>query len=158
MEHSGTFETPSGRFGLVASRFNGFIVEHLVAGARDALLRHGVAEKNIDVVHVPGALEIPLIIKHLAERGGYVALIALGAVIRGETSHYDIVCQQSARGIAEVSLSTGIPVINAILTTNTVEQAVNRAGAKQGNKGAEAALAAIEMVNLIARLPDPKRP
>lgn len=150
---SGNFSTPPCRFALVAARFNAFVVEPLIAGAIDGLTRHGVAEGAIDVARVPGALEIPLVVKKLAESGKYGAILCLGAVIRGETDHYDIVAHQSAKGIADVGLAAGIPVINAILTTNTVEQAVNRAGAKQGNKGFEAATVAIEMVQLLGQLP-----
>lgn len=153
-DYSGDFSTPNGRFALVAARFNAFVVEHLIAGARDGLLRHGVAEGAIDVVYVPGSLEIPLVVKRLAASGRYAAIVCLGAVIRGETSHYDIVAGESAKGIAQIAISAEIPIINAILTTESLEQAINRAGAKQGNKGFEAALAAIEMVNLLARLSD----
>lgn len=149
----GDLRTPKGRFALVAARFNTFIVDHLVAGAKDGLVRHGVKEADIDVAYVPGSLEIPLIARRMAESGQYAAVLCLGAVIRGETGHYDIVAQQSARGIGDASLATGVPIINAILTTNTVEQAVNRAGAKQGNKGFEAAAVAIEMVNLLGKMP-----
>lgn len=149
----GDLKAPKGRFGLVAARFNTFIVDHLVAGAKDGLIRHGVSEAEIDLAYVPGSLEIPLVARRMAESGRYAAILCLGAVIRGETGHYDVVAQQSARGIADASLVTGVPIINAILTTNTVEQAVNRAGAKQGNKGFEAAAVAIEMVNLLPKLP-----
>jgi 6,7-dimethyl-8-ribityllumazine synthase len=153
----GNFSPPAGRFGLVAARFNWFVVQHLVAGAIDGLRRHGVEEANIDTVFVPGSLEIPLAARRLAASGRYAAVIGLGAVIRGETSHYDVVVQQSARGLADAAFQTGVPVINAVLTTDTVEQAVNRSGAKQGNKGFEAAAAAVEMVNLLAQLPTPAR-
>lgn len=149
----GDFQPPKARFALIAARFNAFVVEHLIAGARDGLVRHGVAPEEIDLVYVPGSLEIPLIARRLAERGGYAAIVALGAVIRGETDHYDIVAHESARGIAQAAQQTGVPIINAILTTDTLEQAINRAGAKQGNKGFEAATVAIEMVNLLERLP-----
>lgn len=148
----GDFSTPQGRFALIAARFNAFIVQHLVAGAQDALVRHGVAEDDVDVVYVPGSLEIPVVAKRLADRGRYAAIICLGAVIRGETDHYDIVASESAKGIAAIAHQTGVPIINAILTTNTVEQAVNRAGAKQANKGFEAGVCAIEMVNLLSKL------
>ncbi|QDU60845.1 6,7-dimethyl-8-ribityllumazine synthase [Planctomycetes bacterium Pan216] len=150
---SGGFQTPKGRFGLIAARFNSFIVEHLVAGAQDGLRRHGVADANVDTIHVPGSLEIALVAKRLAESGEYAAVICLGAIVRGETDHYDVVVRESAKGLTQVALETGIPVINAVLTTHTVEQAVNRAGAKAGNKGFEAAVAAIEMVNLLEALP-----
>lgn len=152
-EYSGELRAGEGRYALVASRFNSFIVDQLVNGATDGLMRHGVAAEKIDVARAPGALEIPLIAKRLASSGAYVAVIALGAVIRGETSHYDIVANNSAKGIADASLSTGVPIINAILTCDTLEQAINRAGAKAGNKGFDAAAVAIEMVNLLAKLP-----
>lgn len=151
--YAGDFRTPVGRFALVAARFNGLIVKQLLEGARDGLVRHGVAEDAMDVVYVPGSLEIPLVAQRLAQSGAYAAVIALGAVIRGETSHYDIVAGESARGLARIALEIGVPVINAILTCENVEQAVNRAGVKMGNKGYEAAVAAIEMINLLASLP-----
>src|SRR5262249_40227922 len=125
----------------------------LVAGAVDGLKRHGVADEAIDVVRVPGSLEIPLVAKRLAASGAYAAVICLGAIIRGDTDHYDHVAAGSASGVAEAGLSTGVPVIFGILTCDTLEQAINRAGAKSGNKGFDAALAAIEMVNLIGQLP-----
>lgn len=152
---SGNLAAPSGRFALVAARFNAFVVEHLVAGARDGLLRHGVAEDSLDLFHVPGSLEIPMVAKALARSGRYRAILALGAVLRGDTSHYDIVCQLSAKGIADAAMETGVPIVNAILTTDTLEQAIQRAGAKQGNKGFEAAAVAIEMANLLGQLPPP---
>jgi 6,7-dimethyl-8-ribityllumazine synthase len=151
--YEGTFATPPGRFALVAARFNGAIVENLVAGATDALLRHGVADENIDLVRVPGSFELPLVAQKLASSGRYEALICLGAVIRGDTGHYDHVAGEAASGVARVALATGVPVIFGVLTCDTVEQAVNRAGVKSGNKGFEAALTAIEMVNLLWQLP-----
>jgi 6,7-dimethyl-8-ribityllumazine synthase len=153
--YEGDFATPPGRFALVAARFNGFIVEHLVAGALDALRRHGVAEDALDVVWVPGSYEVPLVARRLATIGGYAAIVCLGAVIRGETDHYDHVAGEAARGIAQAALATGVPVIFGILTCDTLEQAINRAGAKAGNKGFEAGMTAIEMVNLLRRLPAP---
>src|SRR6478609_1819351 len=150
----GTFATPPGRFALVAARFNGAVVEQLVAGAIDGLTRHGVADEAIDVAYVPGSFEIPLAAKRLAASGRYAALICLGAVIRGETGHYDHVAGEAAGGVARAALATGVPVIFGVLTTETLEQAINRAGAKAGNKGFEAALAAIEMVNLLRALPE----
>jgi 6,7-dimethyl-8-ribityllumazine synthase len=150
----GTFAPPPGRFALVAARFNHFVVEHLIGGASDALKRHGVAEDAVDLIWVPGSFEIPLVAKKLAASGRYAALICLGAVIRGDTDHYDHVAGEAAKGIASASLSTGIPVIFGILTCDTLEQAINRAGAKAGNKGFEAALTAIEMVNLLRKLPE----
>jgi 6,7-dimethyl-8-ribityllumazine synthase len=153
MLYEGSFAPPSGRFALVAARFNSAIVDALVAGAVDGLKRHGIADEAIDVVRVPGSLEIPLVAKRLAASGGYAAVICLGAIIRGDTDHYDHVAAGAASGVAEAALSTGVPVIFGILTCDTLEQAINRAGAKSGNKGFDAALAAIEMVNLIRQLP-----
>jgi 6,7-dimethyl-8-ribityllumazine synthase len=150
----GNFATPPGRFALIAARFNGVIVEQLVAGAVDALKRHGVADSAIDLVRVPGSFEIPLVAERLASSTRYAAIICLGAVIKGETDHYDFVAGEAAGGIARVALSTGVPVIFGVLTCDTLEQALNRAGAKAGNKGADAALAAIELVNLLRALPD----
>jgi 6,7-dimethyl-8-ribityllumazine synthase len=148
----GDFSAPQGRFALIASRFNAFVVEHLVAGAEDVLRRHGVDEKAIDLIRVPGSFEIPLVAQKVAASGQYAAVICLGAVIRGDTGHYDHVAGEAAKGIAHAALSTGVPVIFGILTCDTLEQAINRAGAKAGNKGGEAAGTAIEMVNLLARL------
>ncbi len=154
MIYEGTFAPPPGRFALVAARFNHFVVEHLVGGATDGLKRHGVADDAIDLVWVPGSYEIPLVAKRLAGSGRYAALICLGAVIRGDTDHYDHVAGEAAKGIAQASLATGVPVIFGILTCDTLEQAINRAGAKAGNKGFEAALTAVEMVNLLRKLPE----
>ncbi len=151
--YEGTFATPSGRFALVAARFNQFIVDQLVAGALDGLKRHGVADDAIDLVWVPGSLEIPPLAQRLAASQKYAAVITLGAVIRGETGHYDHVASGAASGVAQAALTTGVPVIFGILTCDTVEQAINRAGGKSGNKGFDAALAAIEMVNLLGKLP-----
>jgi 6,7-dimethyl-8-ribityllumazine synthase len=151
--YEGSFSTPPGRFALVAARFNHVIVDQLIAGALDGLRRHGVADDAIDLVRVPGAYEIPVIAQHLAEGGAYAAVICLGAVIRGDTSHYDHVAGAAASGIAQAALATGVPVIFGVLTCDTLEQAVNRSGAKSGNKGFESALAAIEMVNLLKQLP-----
>jgi 6,7-dimethyl-8-ribityllumazine synthase len=149
----GDFAPPPGRFGLVAARFNSLVVEPLVAGAIDTLRRHGVADDAIDVAWVPGAFEIPLVARRLAASQKYAAVLCLGAVIRGDTDHYDHVAGGAANGIAQAALATGVPVIFGLLTCDTLEQALNRAGAKSGNKGADAALAAIEMVNLLRRLP-----
>jgi 6,7-dimethyl-8-ribityllumazine synthase len=151
--YEGTFAPPPGRFALVAARFNQFVVEHLVSGALDCLKRHGVADDAIDLVWVPGSYEIPLVARRLAAGGGYAALVCLGAVVRGETGHYDHVAGEAAKGVAQAALATGVPVVFGILTCDTLEQAINRAGAKSGNKGFEAALTAIEMVNLLRRLP-----
>ncbi len=136
------------RFGIVASRFNDFIVSKLVEGARDGLVRHDVADDDITLAWVPGAFEIPSVAKKMAESGKYDAIICLGAVIRGATSHYDYVCAEVSKWIASVSLQSGIPVMFGILTTDTIEQAIERAGTKAGNKGYDCALGAIEMVNL----------
>src|SRR5438309_1879123 len=151
--YEGTFAAPPGRFALVAARFNHFIVEHLVRGALDGLQRHGIAEENIDLVWVPGSFEIPPVAKRLAGAGKYAGVICLGAIIRGDTDHYDYVAGEAAKGVAQAALGTGVPVIFGILTCDTLEQAINRAGAKAGNKGFEAALTAIEMVNLLRQLP-----
>jgi 6,7-dimethyl-8-ribityllumazine synthase len=150
---AGTFAPPQGRFALVAARFNQLIVNQLVAGARDALCRHGVPDDAIDLVWVPGSFEIPLVARRLAGSGQYRAIIALGAVIRGETDHYEHVATATANGTAQVSLSTGVPVIFGVLTCDTVEQGLDRAGGKAGNKGFDASLAAIEMANLLEQLP-----
>ena len=137
------------RVGIVAARFNEFIVNKLVGGAMDALLRHDVREEDIDLAWVPGAFEIPLSAKKMAESGKYDAVICLGAVIRGATSHYDLVCNEAAKGIAHVSLDSGVPVLFGVVTTENIEQAIERAGSKAGNKGYDSAMAAIEMVNLV---------
>ena len=149
----GSFAPPPGRFALVAARFNQFVVEHLVGGARDALRRHGVADDAVDLAWVPGSYEIPLVAKRLAAGGRYAAVVCLGCVIRGDTDHYDYVAGEAAKGVAQASLATGVPVIFGVLTCDTLEQAINRAGAKAGNKGFEAGLTAIEMVNLLRQLP-----
>jgi 6,7-dimethyl-8-ribityllumazine synthase len=149
----GTLAPPSGRFALVAARFNSLVVDNLVAGALDALKRHGVADDAVDVVRVPGAFEIPLVAQRLAASKIYAAIICLGAVIRGDTDHYDHVAGQATAGVARAALETGVPVVFGVLTCDTLEQAMNRAGAKAGNKGFEAALTAIEMVNLLRQLP-----
>ncbi len=151
---SGDLTPPPGRFGLVAARFNQVVVEQLVAGAVDGLKRHGVADDAIDLVWVPGSYELPFIARRLAMTGRYAALIGLGAVIRGVTDHYDHVAGEAARGIAQAAQTSGVPVIFGVLTCDTLEQAINRAGAKAGNKGFEAALTAIEMVNLLHKLPE----
>lgn len=137
---------------IVAARFNEFISSKLISGAVDALRRHDVPEENIDLAWVPGAFEIPLATSKLAESGKYDAIICLGAVIRGSTTHYDYVCSEVSKGIAQVSLSTGLPVMFGILTTETIEQAIERAGTKAGNKGFDCAMGAIEMVNLLREL------
>jgi 6,7-dimethyl-8-ribityllumazine synthase len=137
------------RIGIVAARFNEFITSRLVGGALDGLRRHDVGEDSIDVAWVPGAFEIPLIAKKMAKSGKYNAVICLGAVIRGSTSHYDYVCNEVSKGIAAVSMETEVPVMFGVVTTENIEQAIERAGTKAGNKGYDCALGAIEMVNLI---------
>ena len=137
------------RVGIVCARFNEFIVNKLLGGAMDALVRHNVAEDDIHVAWVPGAFEIPLIASKMAKSGKYDAVICLGAVIRGSTSHYDYVCNEVSKGVASVSLETGVPVMFGVLTTENIEQAIERAGTKAGNKGFDCAVGAIEMVNLI---------
>ncbi|HCY1805278.1 TPA: 6,7-dimethyl-8-ribityllumazine synthase [Staphylococcus aureus] len=134
---------------IVVSRFNDFITGRLLEGAKDTLIRHDVNEDNIDVAFVPGAFEIPLVAKKLSSSGNYDAVITLGCVIRGATSHYDYVCNEVAKGVSKVNDQTNVPVIFGILTTESIEQAVERAGTKAGNKGAEAAVSAIEMANLL---------
>jgi 6,7-dimethyl-8-ribityllumazine synthase len=140
------------RFGIVVARFNDFVVEPLLRGALDALRRHGAVDKQIEVVRVPGAFDLPLAARKLALSRRYEALIALGAVIRGQTPHFDYVAGECASGLARIALESGIPIAFGVLTTDTVEQAVDRAGGKAGNKGADAALAALEMANLLRRL------
>ena len=140
------------RVGIVASRFNEFITSKLLSGALDGLLRHEVREDDVHVAWVPGAFEIPLVASKMAKSGRYDAVICLGAVIRGSTSHYDYVCSEVSKGLAQASLSSGVPVLFGVLTTDTIEQAIERAGTKAGNKGAECAQGAIEMVNLIRAL------
>lgn len=148
----GNFATPKGRFAIVAGRFNGFVVEPLVAGARDALVRHGVKDDDIELIRVPGAWEIPFAAQKAAASGKYAAVIALGAVIRGATPHFDYVAGECAKGLAKAGMDTGVPVAFGVLTTDSIEQAIERSGTKAGNKGADAALAALEMVNLYGQL------
>jgi 6,7-dimethyl-8-ribityllumazine synthase len=140
------------RFGIVVSRFNSFITERLLAAAVDALERAGAGNKDVTVVHVPGAFELPLAAKKLAATGKYDALIAIGCVIRGETSHYDYVCSETSRGLQLAQMDTGVPVLFCVLTCDTLEQAIDRAGLKGGNKGFEAGLAAIEMGHLSRKI------
>ncbi len=144
------------RVAIVAARFNDTIVNRLVEGANDGLRRHGVDPGSIDLVWTPGAFELPVVAARLAAGGGYDAVITLGAVIRGATGHYDFVAGQCAAGVARVSLDTGVPVVFGVLTTDTIEQAVERSGTKAGNKGFESAMTAIEMANLLAGLPKPE--
>jgi 6,7-dimethyl-8-ribityllumazine synthase len=148
----GTLTPPPGRLAIVASKFNRAVVDRLVEGALAGLKKHGVADESIDLVRVPGAFEVPFVARRLIDTGRYVAIIALGAVIRGDTDHYDYVCQEAASGVARVALETGIPVIFGILTCDTEEQAMDRAGGQEGNKGYDAAVAAIEMANLLEAL------
>jgi 6,7-dimethyl-8-ribityllumazine synthase len=150
----GDFATPPGRFAVVAARFNAAVVDALVAGALDALRRHGVADDAIDVVRVPGSFEIPLVAQRLAGSRRYAAVVCLGAVIKGDTDHYDHVAGSATSGVAQAALATGVPVIFGVLTCDTLEQAVNRAGGKAGNKGFEAAVTAVEMVNLLRKFPE----
>lgn len=140
------------KFCIIVARFNEFISSKLLSGAIDELMRHGVKEENIDILWVPGAFEIPLIAKKSAETGKYNAIITLGAVIKGSTSHYDYVCAEVSKGVASVGLETGIPVIFGVLTCDNIEQAIERAGTKAGNKGADAAKSAIEMSSLISKI------
>jgi 6,7-dimethyl-8-ribityllumazine synthase len=140
------------RFGIVVSRFNSFITERLLSAAVDALERTGAASKDVDVVHVPGSFELPLTTKKLAATGRYDALIAIGCVIRGETSHYDYVCSETARGLQLAQMDSGVPIMFCVLTCDTLEQAIDRAGLKGGNKGFEAGLGAIEMASLSRKL------
>lgn len=151
----GTLVDAGGRYAIVAARFNDFIVGRLVEGAIDALIRHGASDGAITVVRVPGAYEIPLVCQKLAASGRYDAVIALGAVIRGSTPHFDYVASEVAKGVAGASWNSGVPVIFGVLTTDSIEQAIERAGTKAGNKGAEAAMGAIEMVNLLRNLGQP---
>lgn len=148
----GSLQYSEGRFAIVVARFNGFIVESLLDGAMDTLIRHGVAASDITVVRVPGAFELPVTVQALAQSGSYSAVIALGAVIRGSTPHFDIVANESAKGLSAIALDHGMPIINGILTTENIEQTIERAGTKAGNKGSEAAAAAIEMVNIFKQL------
>ncbi|MFO0893102.1 MAG: 6,7-dimethyl-8-ribityllumazine synthase [Isosphaeraceae bacterium] len=148
----GDFSPPGGRFAVVAARFNGMVTEALWAGCRDAFVRHGVRDDQLDLVWVPGSFEIPLAARKLAASGRYLAVVCLGCIIRGETGHYDHVAGQAAAGVMQAGLATGVPVIFGVLTTENVEQALNRAGLKAGNKGSDAALAAIEMVNLLKKI------
>ena len=140
------------KFGIVAARFNEFIVSKLVGGALDTLHRHETADSDIDVAWVPGAFEIPIAAKKMAESGKYDAVLCLGAVIRGSTTHYDYVCSEVSKGVAQVGLQTGVPTIFGVVTTENIGQAIERAGTKAGNKGADAAMAAMEMASLLGKL------
>tara|TARA_R110000823_G_scaffold198080_7_gene329218 strand:+ start:25837 stop:26310 length:474 start_codon:yes stop_codon:yes gene_type:complete len=148
----GDFSSGKGEYCLVVGRWNSFVVEHLLAGALDTLRRHGVSDKQIRIVRAPGAFEIPLVCKKVAAAGAVDAIIALGAVIRGGTPHFEYVAGECTKGLAMVSMEYGVPVAFGVLTVDTIEQAVERAGTKAGNKGEEAALSALEMVSLMAKL------
>lgn len=149
----GNLVAPDGmKVAIVASRFNEIIVNKLVSGAVDGLVRHGVKTENISTAWVPGAFEIPIICEKLAETKNFDAVIAVGAVIRGSTSHYDYVCSEVSKGVAQVGLKTGVPIMFGVITTENIEQAIERAGSKAGNKGYDCALSAIEMVNLIKKI------
>jgi len=148
----GDFKNCSGRYGIVVARFNSFVVESLLAGAIDTLQRHGIGDKDITIVRVPGAFEMPLAVKKLAASGSYDAIIALGAVIRGGTPHFDFVAGECVKGISQVSLQADIPVTLGVRTVDAIEQAIERSGTKAGNKGAEATLGAIEMVSLLKNI------
>lgn len=150
--HEGHLNAKGYRFGLIVSRFNNFITERLLEGALDALRRHGAAEDKLEIVRVPGSFEVPLLAKKMASSGKYDAVICLGALIRGGTIHFDILSSEVIKGIAQGSLETGVPMAFGIITTDTLEQAIERAGTKMGNKGWEAAESAIEMVNLVKAL------
>ncbi len=153
-EFSGDFVQCTGRYAIVAGRFNAFITERLVAGAQDTFVRHGIGEDDIDLIWVPGAFEIPFAVRRVVDSGRYQAAVALGAVIRGATPHFDYVAGACVDGLARINAEGGIPVVLGVLTTDTVEQAVERAGTKSGNKGAEAALTAMEMASLASSLGD----
>jgi 6,7-dimethyl-8-ribityllumazine synthase len=148
----GAMRADQGRFCLVVSRWNSFVVESLEKGALDTLLRHGADESNLTIVRVPGAFEMPVTIERIARKGGVDAIIALGAVIRGGTPHFDYVAGECVKGMAQVSLTHGLPVAFGVLTVDSIEQAIERAGTKAGNKGAEAAMSALEMVDLMRQL------
>lgn len=146
------------RFGIVVSRFNSFITERLLQGAMDALTRAGASNKDVDAIHVPGSFELPIAAKKLAATGRYDALIAIGCIIRGETAHYDYVCSETARGLQLAQMDTGVPVLFCVLTCDTLEQAIDRAGLKGGNKGFEAALGAVEMAQISKKLRGTTKP
>jgi 6,7-dimethyl-8-ribityllumazine synthase len=154
----GGFEARARRFAVVASRFNDVVVQKLVDGALSCLRKHGVSEDDVDLIWVPGAFELPLVAKRLAEGGLHDAVVCLGAVVRGETAHFDYVAGEAARGIREAAMQTGVPVIFGVLTTDTFEQAMDRAGGKHGNKGWDAAMAAMETADLLDRLPKTEGP
>lgn len=148
----GDFKNCTGRYGIAVARFNSFVVESLLSGALDTLKRHGVSDKDITIVRVPGAFELPLAVKKMASSGNYDAIIALGAVIRGGTPHFEYVAGECVKGISQVSLQSNLPVAFGVLTVDTIEQAIERSGTKAGNKGAEATLSAIEMLSLLRQM------
>jgi 6,7-dimethyl-8-ribityllumazine synthase len=148
----GDFAPTNANFAIVVARFNGFIVDSLLAGALDALTRHGVSDKNITVIRVPGAFELPMVAKRVAVSGKYDAIIALGAVIRGSTPHFEYVAGECAKGLGQVGMNHDLPVVFGVLTTDTIEQAIERAGTKAGNKGADAAMTALELCSLLRKL------
>ncbi|HCA7532547.1 TPA: 6,7-dimethyl-8-ribityllumazine synthase [Staphylococcus pseudintermedius] len=152
MKFEGQLNGKGLKIGVVVGRFNDLITGRLLDGAQDALRRHQVAEDSIDVAYVPGAFELPIVAKKMAQTGKYDAVVTLGCVIRGATSHYDYVCNEAAKGIAKASDDTGVPVIFGVLTTENIEQAIEHAGTKAGNKGAESAVGAIEMANLLRQM------
>ena len=152
MKIEGNLNAEGKKFAIVASRFNDLIVEKLTSGANDALVRHGASVNDVDTIYVPGAFEIPLAALTVAKTGKYDGIVCVGAVIRGSTTHYDYVCNEVAKGISHVSLTTGVPCAFGVLTTESLEQAFERAGSKAGNKGAESAVAVIEMVNLLNKI------
>ncbi len=153
-KHEGHLNAGGKRFALVVSRYNEFFSSRLLSGAEDCLLRHGAAPQDLEVFRAPGSFELPLVAKKVAQSGRFHAIVCLGAVLRGQTSHFDFVASEVAKGISRVSLETEVPTIFGVITTETIEQAVDRAGARAGNRGAEAALAAIEMANLLEGLSD----
>lgn len=148
----GDFQQASGRYAIIVARFNSFVVESLLAGAVDTLVRHGVKHNDITVIRVPGAWELPVAAKRLADKGGFDAIITLGAVIRGGTAHFEYVAGEAAKGIAAVQNASGVPIAFGVLTVESIEQAIERSGTKAGNKGAEAAMSALEMVSLFKQL------
>jgi len=150
--HEGNLNAAGKRFALIVSRYNEFFASRLLSGAEDCLLRHGAAPQDVEVFRVPGSFELPLVAKKVADTGRFDALVCLGAVLRGQTPHFDFVAAEAAKGVARVSLETEVPTIFGVITTETIEQAVDRSGARAGNRGAEAALAAIEMANLLGDL------
>ncbi len=148
-KHEGDLNASGKRFALVVSRYNEFFASRLLSGAQDCLLRHGASAEDVEVFRVPGSFELPLVARRAADTGRFHAVVCLGAVIRGQTSHFDFVAAEAAKGVSRVGLETGVPTIFGVITTETIEQAVDRSGARAGNRGAEAALAAIEMANLL---------